>query len=242
MSAPSRSHETFRYHWRGSTRASASVTLGPAGAPTGSARGGSASPAPGRAHGERREHRDQSAGAGEQRVGRPPAELCNEPRRQRPGGDVGQVEADQHESERETTPLAEPACDSRGGEQVEARHADTAQHPDEEVELPESRHRGGERERDARQEHRDDQRDARPAAIGQRPDDEAREPAEQQVHRQGRRDGPAAPAERLGEHGQEHAEGGERGRDSVGDREQRGDDQPPTSGRTHPETSITTSR
>src|SRR6185503_21147952 len=77
--------------------------------------------------------------------------------------------------------------------------------------------------------------------IGERADREAGDAPEHQIHRERCRDRSAAPAEGLGEDWQEHAVRRERGRDSVGDDEERGYDQPATRGRAHAETSITCS-
>jgi hypothetical protein len=75
--------------------------------------------------------------------------------------------------------LVEPARDGRRRQQVEARHADPAQHADEQIELPQHMDRRDEREGTARDYHRDDEHHARGMAIGQRADRKAGHAAEQ---------------------------------------------------------------
>jgi len=184
-------------------------------------------------HGQGREHRDDAAGAAEQRVGRAPADLRDEPRRQGSGRDVAEIEAHQDEGQRQTPALVEPAGDGGCREQIEARHADPAEDSDEEIELPQRADRRDQREGRAREDHGDDKHHARAMTIGERADAKSGDAAEQQIQGQRGGDSPPAPRERLGEDGQKHAVGRERGRDSVSDREQRGYDQPAARGRAH---------
>src|SRR4030095_16902511 len=58
--------------------------------------------------------------------------------------------------ERQARVLFEPAGHSRGRQQIEARHADPAQHADEQIELPQRADQRDQREGGPRQDHGDD--------------------------------------------------------------------------------------
>ena len=229
---PCRSHEAFRYHWRGS--ASAWARVAPVSSPPGSGPlpGRAVQPArrdlslPRRPHGQRGQHRERAAAAPDERIGRAPAEEVDEPGRQRPGGDIAEVEPDQDQGQGQPSPGVEPPRDRRRAQQVEARHADPAHEAHEEIELPERVDHGDEGEGGPGQDHRHHQDQAGAVAVGQRSRREARDAADQQIHRQRRRDGPPAPPEALGEDGQEDAVGRERSGHAVRDQEEGPDDEP----------------
>src|SRR5207244_10005248 len=87
----------------------------------------------------------------------------------------------------------------------------------------------------ARKDGREDEHGARAAAIRESADGEGGEASEEEIQRDRRGDGAAAPAKGLGEDGKEDPVGRERRRDAVGDDEERRDDQPTAGGRTRAE-------
>src|SRR5206468_6754604 len=78
----------------------------------------------------------EPAAAPEEGVGAAPARRGYEPRRQWAAADVSEIEPEEDEGQGKTATLLEPVRDRRRAEKVEARHAQSAEHPDEEIELP----------------------------------------------------------------------------------------------------------
>ena len=177
-------------------------------------------------HGERGRERDEAGASRQPRVGMAPAHRVDEPRRERASGDVPEVEPDEDDGERETAARDEPVGDGGGAQQIEARHPDSGQHAHEEIELPEAVDRGDQHEAAPARVTVTTSRSRGPWRSASAPTTNPATPPRIRFTRQRGGDGAPAPAEGLGEHGQEDAVGGERGRDPVGDREERGHHEP----------------